>query len=111
MADESKVLEILKDHLGATGYRWFLCVGMDLIEALHAAIDDKRPGDIEDLSDAIVTILMDCHVALGVALVHVLMRDHCISFDQLVGADDDRREKLGKKYRNVIRAVIAGSEE
>ena len=102
-----KTLEILRKHEGKKGYRWYLEVGMDTIEALKDAMEDgDSPKDVEDLSDNLIGILADCSPSLGVSLLYILMRHHYISFHTLIGEDDIRKAGLADKYRAIFKAVI-----
>lgn len=106
MSQETATLDIIRKHVGKTGYRWYLEVGMDVIEALHVAFEMKNPGDIEDFSDAIIDILLDCHPALGTSLLHILLRNHLIKIDDIIRQDDVRRDRLLGKYKGIIRVVV-----
>ena len=104
MGDKS--LEIVRAHDGETGYRWYLGVGMDLIEALKEVTDSGKPGDVEDLGSTLTDVLLDCVPALGVALIHICSRHHLIRMASIVGKDDPRFEKLTRKYRSIISEVV-----
>lgn len=99
-------LELVREHEGEKGYRWYLGMGMDLIENLREVINTDAPGEVEDLASALTDVLLDCHPFLGVALIHIMSRDNLIRLSSIVGKDDGRWEKLANQYRNVIGSVV-----